>query len=97
MVRPRVGVLWQTTRASRPITDAFDSLFKIDPTLVVLGAIGITLSIIMNRDFFIFLWTIPFVLFLYLIGYSSHFHLIPLIPVLCIASVLDDRGYPEKS
>jgi hypothetical protein len=39
-----------------------------------------------KRDFFLWLWVIPFLIFLYIIDYVSAWHLMPLIPAFCIAA-----------
>jgi len=58
---------------------------NIDPVLPILGAIGLVFAA-MKRDLFILLWIVPFLIFLYLIGFVSFWHVIPLIPALCIAT-----------
>ena len=60
-----------------------DSLFPMDPVLLVLGLAGIVFAAI-RRDSFILLWSVPYLIFLYFIGYVSYFHFIILIPVFSI-------------
>jgi hypothetical protein len=80
------GVLWQTTgRPSSPLSGILHTFLQIDPILFVLSIAGLIYAAI-KRDFFLLLWVIPFLIFLYFIGYVSSFHLMPLIPVFCIAA-----------
>ncbi|MBV9667923.1 MAG: glycosyltransferase family 39 protein [Nitrososphaeraceae archaeon] len=78
------GILWQVHRESQPFLASIDSFFKNDPILLTLGIAGLAFAII-KKDFLLLLWSIPFIIFLFLIGYVSSYHLIPLLPVLCIA------------
>jgi hypothetical protein len=41
-----------------------------------------------KRDFFPLLWVIPLFIFLYFLGFVSDWHLIPIIPALCISAAL---------
>ena len=86
------GVLYQaterqTTAGSRTLYDALNIFFQIDPVLLVVGIAGIVLAAL-KKDYLILLWTIPYFIFLYLVGWVVHFHLIPLLPVFCISSAL---------
>ena len=78
------GIFWQAERQSKPLSDAYLMFFQIDPVLLILGIAGIILAVL-KRDLFIILATVPFLIFLYGIGYVSHFHWIPIFPVFCIA------------
>lgn len=91
-----VGVFWQTHRQmdwinfieiNRQITltTAIVSVLFQMPVLVVLGLAGLVFATI-RKDFFLLLWTGPFLVFLYFIGFVRDFHLIPLLPALCISS-----------
>lgn len=67
------------------------SFIQMDPMLFWLSAAGLAFSAI-RRDYFIMAWFVPFVIFLYLIGYNQYFYWIPAIPVMCIgAGVLITR------
>jgi hypothetical protein len=81
------GVLWQASGrpASKPLVNSLNEFFKIDPVLLLLGIVGLIFAVI-KRDFLVLLWAIPFLIFLYIVGYVSLFHLIPLLPVFCIAA-----------
>jgi 4-amino-4-deoxy-L-arabinose transferase-like glycosyltransferase len=78
------GIFWQAERQNKPLSDAYLIFFQIDPVLLILGIAGIILAVL-KRDLFIVLATIPFLIFLYGIGYVSHFHWIPVFPAFCIA------------
>ncbi|MDQ4101181.1 MAG: PQQ-dependent sugar dehydrogenase [Thermoproteota archaeon] len=78
--------LYQIQRQDQPLSLSFESLFKIDPVLMILGAAGIVYAAI-KRDIVLLLWTLPFLAFLQIIGHvSSFFHLMPLFPPFCIAA-----------
>jgi hypothetical protein len=57
----------------------------MDPLFVTIAAIGLVFTIIMQKDLFILLWAAPFLVFLYIVGFVSYWHFIPIIPVCCIA------------
>lgn len=61
------------------------SFSQIDPILFWLGVAGIGCAAI-KRNYFILGWFVPFVIFLYMIGYNQYFYWIPVIPVMCIAA-----------
>jgi hypothetical protein len=62
-----------------------NSVFKIDPILLILGIAGLVFAV-MRKDYFVLLWIAPFVVFISFIGFVRDFHLIVLMPVACIGS-----------
>jgi Dolichyl-phosphate-mannose-protein mannosyltransferase len=81
------GVFWQATQRETDNKDLFDvlnSFSKTDPVLLILGGIGITYMVI-RREFIGILWILPYFLLLYLVGWVNHFHLILILPILCIS------------
>ncbi|MDP9197126.1 MAG: glycosyltransferase family 39 protein [Thermoproteota archaeon] len=78
------GILYQTGRESRPLINALNTLFQVDPIFFIIGIGGVIYSVF-KRDYFLIIWTLPIFIFLQLIGYVSSFHLISLLPPLCIA------------
>ena len=78
------GIEWQTNRNPVSFADSIKVLLEIDPILVILGTMGIALSLI-ERDFFLIWWVVPPILFFILIGYSQYTHLVPLLPIFCIS------------
>jgi 4-amino-4-deoxy-L-arabinose transferase-like glycosyltransferase len=66
--------------------DSVNYTFKIDPAFVILGIISLVFVALIKKDTFILLWVIPFVVFLYAIRFVSFYHLIPIVPALCIAA-----------
>ncbi len=78
------GVLYQTHRESRPLINTLNTFFQVDPILFIIGFGGVIYSVF-KRDYFIMIWIFPILIFLQLIGYVSSFHLISLLPPLCIA------------
>jgi 4-amino-4-deoxy-L-arabinose transferase-like glycosyltransferase len=78
-------VLWQTQRQSEGFVSIVESFFAYDPALMILGLSGAVYAL-MKKDLYLLLWTVPFTIFLAVIGYVQYFHWIPLLPVFCIAS-----------
>jgi hypothetical protein len=81
------GILWQTHRESQPLFNSTYVFFKNDPVLLVIGIAGIFFATI-KKNFVLFMWAFPLMIFLYFIGYVSLYHLIPLIPSFCIAAAV---------
>lgn len=77
-------VLSQTHRHSDGLASISGQFFLIDPVLFILGLAGLVFAAI-KKNFFILLWVLPFVVFLYLIGYVQYFYWIQVLPALCIA------------
>ncbi len=78
------GIYFQTHRGVQTFVEIIKYHFQYDPLLVSLGLIGIAFSAI-KKDFFILIWAVPFIVFLYSVGFVSYWHIIPLIPLFCIA------------
>ncbi|NOJ29254.1 MAG: hypothetical protein DA328_03700 [Nitrososphaeraceae archaeon] len=81
------GVIWQGTdrhTAEKSLLNTAESFFNADPVLVVFGTIGLIYSLL-RKEISLIIWVVPYLIFLYLIGWVSHFHFIPIIPVLCIS------------
>jgi Dolichyl-phosphate-mannose-protein mannosyltransferase len=80
------GINYQTQRAgASSFIDDILRNFKIDPFLLVIGAIGILYAAI-KRDSFLLLWAFPYTIFLYFIGFTQYFHFILIFPLFCIAA-----------
>jgi hypothetical protein len=58
--------------------------FDVDPVFHILGAAGLVYAIV-KRDFMLLLWIAPFLVFIFLIGFVSVYHFIPVYPAFCIA------------
>lgn len=97
-----VGVFWQTHRqmdwinfiqinSQLSLTNAIVSVFVQMPILVVLGAAGLVFAT-MRRNFVPLLWIVPFFILLYFIGFVRDFHLIPLVPAMCVSAALLMEG-----
>ena len=81
------GVLWQSSERKsegKSFYEIINSAFKTDPVLLILGAAGVVYLTI-RREFFPLIWILPYVIFLILVGWVTHFHLIPIIPILSIS------------
>jgi Dolichyl-phosphate-mannose-protein mannosyltransferase len=81
------GVLWQSSERKsegKSFYEIINSAFKTDPVLLILGSAGVVYLTI-RREFFPLVWIAPYVIFLILVGWVTHFHLIPIIPILCIS------------
>ena len=77
------GVRYQVSR-DRPLINTLNTFYQIDPVLFVLGMGGLVYAAI-RKDYFVLLWAIPVFIFLQAIGYVSSFHIILLLPPICIA------------
>jgi Dolichyl-phosphate-mannose-protein mannosyltransferase len=79
------GVTAQTQRQDVPLSVNIKLLFQIEPILMFLGFAGSVFAAIVKKDFVLLFWVIPFLIFLYLIGHTAYFYLLPILPALCIA------------
>lgn len=82
------GILWQGTQRQsegKSLLDTLQDSWNLDPVLLVLGFAGVVICTI-RRDLLPLLWIGPYLLFLGIVGWVTHFHLILIIPPLCIAS-----------
>jgi len=80
-------VLWQTQRHGESLASITGLFGMMDPALLVLGIGGFVFAFF-KRDFLILMWIIPYVIFLYLIGFNQYFYWIPVLPVFCIAAAM---------
>jgi dolichyl-phosphate-mannose-protein mannosyltransferase len=82
------GVMFQQNRGSpgtgERLYNAFDDLFKIDPILLILGTMSLGF-IVLRRDYWLLLWTVPFLVFSFYLGWVQYFHLVPIFPIFCIS------------
>jgi len=78
-------VMSQTDRDSRPLVGALRTHLMNDPVFFVLGFAGLIYMTI-RKDLLPLLYTVPFLVFLYLLDFASSFHLIPLLAILSISS-----------
>jgi hypothetical protein len=84
------GVLWQGSQRQgegKTLGDVVTIFFKLDPTLFFLGIAGIIFGAL-KRDFFPLVWSAPYILLMYVVGWATHFHWILMLPVFCIAAAL---------
>ena len=79
------GLFSQTQRANNTFFSSIYYNFNIDSIFVVLGIAGLVFAII-KKDILIVLWILPFLIFLYIIGFVSFWHFIPILSALCIAA-----------
>jgi hypothetical protein len=89
------GILFQSHRESQPLFSALNILWQIDPVMIIIGFAGLIFAII-RRDFLLLFWIIPFIIFLYFIGYVSFFHLVLLFPAFCIGAANLITEMPKK-
>ena len=89
------GVFWQATGRQGIGIMSIDSIFRMDPVLVVLGLGGVIFATTIKRDFFLLLWLLPFLIFISLIGWVVYFHWMLVLPVFCIAAagLIDDLSH----
>ena len=82
------GIVYPAVRESvRNLRTSILLIFEFDPIILLLGGAGIIYSVV-KKDYFILLWVLPYLVFLYGIGWVTHFHWIMLFPPLCIVSAL---------
>jgi hypothetical protein len=86
------GVLFQASRESgKDLRNSINIIFQIDAVLLLLAFVAFIYSELRN-SYFIFLWVVPYLIFLSTLGWVVHFHWILLIPAFCIAiGVLIER------
>jgi hypothetical protein len=86
------GTLWQITqRPEKTLSGSFIRIVTMDPVLITLGFAGVAYTLVFGvrkKDYFIPLWIVPYLVFLYLIGWVSYFHWVILIPGLAISAAL---------
>jgi Dolichyl-phosphate-mannose-protein mannosyltransferase len=90
------GIIYQTTRASKPLFDAINDFYNKDPVLLILGTAGFVFATIVRKDLLFIFWVVPFLVFFYAVDYVSHFHMIPLIPAFCIGAAVLIGDLSEK-
>jgi hypothetical protein len=81
------GIFWQSLGRQNKGKSLFDiaiSAWESDPVLLILGAAGM-IYLTIRRDYFPIIWIIPHITFLFFVGWVTHFHLILIIPILCIS------------
>jgi hypothetical protein len=86
------GVLYQTERQTQnTLFHSVSLIFKIDPVMLVIGFAGFGYALV-KKKYLLALWVIPYLIFLYSIGWVTHFFWIVLLPPLCISAavVLED-------
>lgn len=92
------GIYWQSHRQMEEVNfmqvakentllNAIFLNFHKMPIIIVVGFAGLAFSAI-RKDFFLLIWAVPFLLFLFLIGFVREFHLIPVLPVLSISAAI---------
>lgn len=77
------GIYFQTHRGPNLIFESTNYKIHYAVILLSLGIIATVFAAI-KKDGFIFLGIVPYLIFLYFIGYISFWHLIPLLPIVCI-------------
>jgi 4-amino-4-deoxy-L-arabinose transferase-like glycosyltransferase len=81
------GILWQSSERKsegKSFYEIATSAFRTDPVLLILGSAGV-IYLTIRRDYFPIIWIVPYVTFLIFVGWVTHFHLIPIIAILCIS------------
>jgi hypothetical protein len=81
------GIFFQTHRRLQSFLSSIKyDFFNIDPVFMAIGFVGFIFTSTIKRDLLILLWVIPFMVFLYAIGFVSYWHFIPVFPALSIAA-----------
>jgi hypothetical protein len=80
------GVVYQTTRVSKPLFDAINYFYNEDHILLILGLASFVFVAVTRRHFIFLIWVIPFFALFCVVDYISTFHHISLIPAFCIGA-----------
>jgi Dolichyl-phosphate-mannose-protein mannosyltransferase len=81
------GIFWQSSERKaegKSFYEVATSALRTDPVLLILGSAGV-IYLTIRRDYFPIIWIVPYVTLLIIVGWVTHFHLIPIIPILCIS------------
>ena len=82
------GISEQTSReGENNLFYSISLVYNIDTLMLAIGIVGFAYTQL-KRDYFLTLWFIPYLTFLYLIGWVTHFHWILLFPALCVSAAL---------
>jgi hypothetical protein len=79
------GIYGQSHREGNSLLDTLNVVLKIDPLMALLGIFGLVFAAL-KKDFLILLWTIPILIFFSFTAGTSYYHLIPILPALCIGA-----------
>ena len=77
-------IIWQTQRQNSSFDSLLAFFFQVDPVLLILSTVGIVFAAL-EKNYFLLLWIIPFMIFLSVIGFAQYFYWIPILPACCIA------------
>ena len=89
------GIYWQTHRQNYGLKFTVIDSFSDTPIFSWLGLVAL-IFVIIKRDYFLMLWAFPFLIFLHFIGFVRGFHIIPLLPALCISTSILIVGLSSK-
>jgi MFS family permease len=78
-------ILWQSDREGKGLLSSAMRMLGMDPLLWICALAGLIYTII-RKDFFVFFWVFPFVLFYSFSTFIQPFHWISLIPAFCIGA-----------
>ena len=81
------GISYQTNREGAGIL-SIRNLYEVDPILVILGISGSIFAFVIRRDYFSFLWIIPYFIFFSVIAQVTNHNYIPLLPAFCLGGGL---------
>jgi Dolichyl-phosphate-mannose-protein mannosyltransferase len=79
------GVYFQIHRGAQTFLEAIKYNFSYDFLFMFIGIMGLVFAAV-RRDILLLLWGIPFLIFIYIQGFVSYWHFIPLFPMFSIAS-----------
>ncbi|HXW12138.1 MAG TPA: glycosyltransferase family 39 protein [Nitrososphaeraceae archaeon] len=93
------GIYGQSHREGVSLLSSITDFFKLDPVIVILGISGLVFAVL-KKDFLILLWIVPLLIFLSSAAGTSYFHLLPILPALCIGAArlidLSKKIAPKK-
>jgi len=79
------GIYGQSHREGNSFLHTLNVVLKIDPLMALLGTFGLVFAAL-KKDILILLWTIPILIFFSFTAGTSYYHLIPILPALCIGA-----------
>jgi hypothetical protein len=88
-------IIWQMQRQNSGFISIVTFFFLADPVLLILSSAGIVFAAV-EKNYFLLLWIIPFVIFLSVIGFVQYFYWIPILPAFCIAAAIFTVHMLEK-
>ena len=79
------GVLSQAGRNNEGLARMMETYYRLDPVMLTMAMLGLAYAVI-RKELFTVTGIVPYLIFLYFIGYVSYFHIVPVLPLFCISA-----------